>query len=235
MTSPDHTLLPPAKRQKLSPPLISPKAQQLEAMTTAVQEPSLLEERSTTLPRDNNPTDQPSSVNMRMDEFQAQREADVGITELVNSHLPRFSGILKKRYFPQSKDDISTSLPNTQSRYTDFLVNEILPSGQVLHLDSLKPPPGLKATQKSRFTDTAAPVSIQKTEDVQQSRINLEINGPELGDATLVAPTEGPVPATDTAEPEKDKSETTFTKFEVRARGNLPHPYTWHARLTHDP
>lgn len=50
------------------------------------------------------------------------KEAACGITEFVCPDLLGFSGILKKRY-------------------TDFLVNEILPSGEVVHLDNLKAPP----------------------------------------------------------------------------------------------
>ena len=51
---------------------------------------------------------------------QLAKELEVGIIAFVSSDAPAFSGILKKRY-------------------TDFLVNEILPSGRVLHLKSLKP------------------------------------------------------------------------------------------------
>jgi tRNA pseudouridine13 synthase len=58
----------------------------------------------------------PSSV-----DGQVQKELDVGITGYVSPHGPAFSGILKKRY-------------------TDFLVNEILPSGEVLHLRSTRHP-----------------------------------------------------------------------------------------------
>ncbi|KAL8730242.1 MAG: hypothetical protein Q9166_004219 [cf. Caloplaca sp. 2 TL-2023] len=47
------------------------------------------------------------------------KEVHCGIVEYVSPELPGFTGILKKRY-------------------TDFLVNEILPNGQVIHLDSLK-------------------------------------------------------------------------------------------------
>jgi tRNA pseudouridine13 synthase len=53
---------------------------------------------------------------------QIQKELDVGITSFVSPHAHAFSGILKKRY-------------------TDFLVNEILPNGEVLHLRSTRPPP----------------------------------------------------------------------------------------------
>ncbi|KAL8825836.1 MAG: hypothetical protein Q9170_007642 [Blastenia crenularia] len=47
------------------------------------------------------------------------KEVQCGITEYVSPHLPGFGGTLKKRY-------------------TDFLVNEILPNGKVIHLDNLK-------------------------------------------------------------------------------------------------
>lgn len=46
------------------------------------------------------------------------REIEVGITTFVGGARGKFHGILKKRY-------------------TDFMVNEILPNGRVLHLQSL--------------------------------------------------------------------------------------------------
>jgi hypothetical protein len=46
------------------------------------------------------------------------KEAEVGITDYVSAESPGFRGLLKKRY-------------------TDFLVNEILPNGQVVHLQRL--------------------------------------------------------------------------------------------------
>ncbi|EPS25140.1 hypothetical protein POX_c03542 [Penicillium oxalicum] len=52
---------------------------------------------------------------------QTTKERDVGITELVTADTAGFSGILKKRY-------------------TDFLVNEITPSGEVVHLKNLAAP-----------------------------------------------------------------------------------------------
>jgi len=47
--------------------------------------------------------------------MQDSKELEVGITAFVSRASATFSGVLKKRY-------------------TDFLVNEILPNGQVLHL-----------------------------------------------------------------------------------------------------
>lgn len=67
---------------------------------------------------------------------QIQKELDVGITSFVSPHAHAFSGILKKRY-------------------TDFLVNEILPSGEVLHLRSTRPPP----QQVGGSDDTHAPAA----------------------------------------------------------------------------
>jgi hypothetical protein len=69
-------------------------------------------------PNDSMPTMLPTSP--IAGQIQIQKELDVGITSYVSSNTPAFSGILKKRY-------------------TDFLVNEILPSGEVLHLRSTWP------------------------------------------------------------------------------------------------
>ncbi|KAE8142517.1 pseudouridine synthase [Aspergillus pseudotamarii] len=61
----------------------------------------------------------PAEISER--DAQALKEAEVGITEFVSAENAGFSGILKKRY-------------------TDFLVNEIVPSGEVLHLSALAGP-----------------------------------------------------------------------------------------------
>ncbi|OAX85538.1 hypothetical protein ACJ72_00076 [Emergomyces africanus] len=68
----------------------------------------------------------PAALDLDNQDAQALKEAEVGITHFVSPHLPGFSGILKKRY-------------------TDFLVNEILPSGKVLHLENLDLPQSFKA------------------------------------------------------------------------------------------
>lgn len=52
----------------------------------------------------------------QLDESQLQKELKAGITAYVSPNTPGFSGVLKQRY-------------------TDFLVNEILPNGRVLHFD----------------------------------------------------------------------------------------------------
>ncbi|KAJ6160346.1 hypothetical protein N7470_003742 [Penicillium chermesinum] len=60
------------------------------------------------------------------EDAQAAKEREVGITELVTANLEGFSGILKKG--------------KQGPWYTDFLVNEITPSGEVLHLRNLEAP-----------------------------------------------------------------------------------------------
>ncbi|KAL9098034.1 MAG: hypothetical protein Q9187_009747 [Circinaria calcarea] len=82
-------------------------------------------------------------------ESQLSKEAEVGITEFVSPDLPGFTGILKKRY-------------------TDFLVNEILPSGQVVHLDNLKAPKHGNKTGQSTQTETTSPVHVEKPRPTSQ-------------------------------------------------------------------
>lgn len=64
---------------------------------------------------------QPATVDASDEMDRLDKEVQCGIIEYVSPHLPGFTGILKKRY-------------------TDFLVNEILPNGQVIHLDNLQKP-----------------------------------------------------------------------------------------------
>ncbi|PYI32585.1 pseudouridine synthase TruD/Pus7 [Aspergillus indologenus CBS 114.80] len=62
--------------------------------------------------------EEPAAAPVSADDAQARREIEVGITGYVSADNGGFSGILKKRY-------------------TDFLVNEIVPSGEVLHLQNV--------------------------------------------------------------------------------------------------
>ncbi|KAL2839133.1 pseudouridine synthase [Aspergillus pseudodeflectus] len=75
---------------------------------------------------------------------QLSREIEVGITEFVSAENEGFVGILKKRY-------------------TDFLVNEILPSGKVLHLQSTAVP--------REDGDNSAPVE-KKPEEKSEEKQN---------------------------------------------------------------
>ena len=88
------------------------------------------------------------------------KEAACGITEFVSPDLLGFSGILKKRY---AFSILNLNNRSNTNRYTDFLVNEILPSGAVVHLDNLKPPQ--KPTRKSRpLKDAGELPSVGATE-----------------------------------------------------------------------
>ncbi|KAI9810759.1 MAG: hypothetical protein M1827_006097 [Pycnora praestabilis] len=91
-----------------------------------------------------------SPTTLNMEDPQHQKEAEVGIIEFVSPDLPGFSGILKKRY-------------------TDFLVNEILPSGQVVHLDSIKAPKRKNLAVASNQTESLRAVSIDHTNGGESS------------------------------------------------------------------
>lgn len=60
----------------------------------------------------------PGMLATNSDILEAKRQYDVGIREFINGHVSPFSATLKKRY-------------------TDFLVNEILPNNEVVHLRNL--------------------------------------------------------------------------------------------------
>ena len=99
------------------------------------------------------------------------KENECGITEYVGPDLPGFVGILKKRY-------------------TDFLVNEILPNGQVTHLDNLKKP-----TKRKILSEAAIPaipehqISLSHILDSTKSPLDeVGTNGPGLDPAGSTAP-----------------------------------------------
>ncbi|KAI9823385.1 MAG: hypothetical protein M1826_007741 [Phylliscum demangeonii] len=79
-------------------------------------------------------------------ENEAVLEVEVGITEYISAKETNFSGLFKKRY-------------------TDFLVNEILPSGEVLHLTDLghlpKAPPS--TGQREPESDAALEAVVSAT------------------------------------------------------------------------
>ncbi|KAJ9667165.1 multisubstrate pseudouridine synthase 7 [Coniosporium apollinis] len=78
-------------------------------------------------------------------ETQLDKEIRAGITAYVNPHAPGFTGILKQRY-------------------TDFLVNEILPSGQVLHLESLDVPQRAQDSDKRKAAETSSTGPVEQPE-----------------------------------------------------------------------
>jgi tRNA pseudouridine13 synthase len=82
---------------------------------------------------------------------QIQKELDVGITSFVSPHAHAFNGILKKRY-------------------TDFLVNEILPNGEVLHLRNTWPPPQQVGTSDDTGALAAQNRNDQSTTELADER-----------------------------------------------------------------
>lgn len=93
------------------------------------------------------------------DDDRHDKEAQCGITQYVSPFLPGFQGILKKRY-------------------TDFLVNEILPNGQVIHLDDLKKP-----SDQKQLSQAASNPSHQQSPSSVQTPSVLEQDGPAKDNA----------------------------------------------------
>ncbi|OJJ45778.1 hypothetical protein ASPZODRAFT_143660 [Penicilliopsis zonata CBS 506.65] len=105
------------------------------------------------------------------EDSQARREAEVGITQFVSAEAVGFSGILKKRY-------------------TDFLVNEISLSGEVLHLKNTQTPnSGSKENStkdqasaetqlveqpklETKLEEAAKPAEPEKNEEVEEFKLS---------------------------------------------------------------
>lgn len=95
-------------------------------------------------------------------EAEKRREVRAGITAYVNASNNGFKGILK-------------------TRYTDFLVNEISPSGQVLHLQNLELPAKLHQERAQSGTEKSAnsgqQVNGKDTSDTAQHVADEPSNG----------------------------------------------------------
>jgi len=108
----------------------------------------------------------------------AAKEAEVGITDYVSREPSGFEGVLKKRY-------------------TDFLVNEILPNGKVVHLQKLRS----AAVNQPSENSQAIVSSIQNGTGAPSAGI--------VGPSTVISP---PVATTenrrsDEAKPEQPKDQ----------------------------
>ncbi|KAL9103705.1 MAG: hypothetical protein Q9187_008978, partial [Circinaria calcarea] len=161
-------------------------------------------------------------------ESQLSKEAEVGITEFVTPDLLGFTGILKKRY-------------------TDFLVNEILPSGQVVHLDNLKAPKYGNKTGQSTQTETTSPVHVEKPTPTSQDYQPEAISGaeaapqsehasqPESATQSEPAPCSEPIPQPDhvlQSEPVSHSEATTQSEV-AREPEPAPQPVNTGLRPTH--
>lgn len=105
----------------------------------------------------------------------AAKEVQVGITVFVDDSKCTFRGILKKRY-------------------TDFLVNEILPDGSVLHLQTTK------ANNGTASADLAGPSSAIRG-GTEQAGTSLKGSGPKAETSDISPPKkeEPEVPTEDSA------------------------------------
>ena len=119
-------------------------------------------------------TDDPSnSVNVEVaggaDALRAieNKEIACGITEYVSRDLLSFSGIVKKRCVFLI---VLTHTLADGHRYTDFIVNEILPSGEVVHLDNLKAPS--KPHRNAEISNNSGDVS--STNSTEQRAGNIQ-------------------------------------------------------------
>lgn len=154
------------------------------------------------------PTETVDSKNPR--EIQATKEAQVGIIGYVYLGSEGFTGILKKRY-------------------TDFLVNEVLPNGEVCHLKNLKVPKlgrkdaqnilrgdngeasghevKIEGREKVAEEDPVPAKAEAKQEQNGDAIIHVERNGTLISDdaETLIKKEEGVVkPPADAKEPPKE-------------------------------
>lgn len=85
------------------------------------------------------------AINASGNDDRLDKEAQCGIIEYVSPNLPGFRGVLKKRY-------------------TDFLVNEILPNGKVIHLENLKKP-----SDQQRLSQVASKATQHRNENSGQA------------------------------------------------------------------
>lgn len=120
----------------------------------------------------------PPQAGSAAQDAQTMKEMDVGITELVTADNEGFAGILKKRSVLSPR--LLEPLLRKLCRYTDFLVNEITPSGEVVHL-----------------RNTAAPHSTQPNEPIPAK--TEENEKPEAKEAENVPPAEFQVSDEDSA------------------------------------
>jgi len=115
----------------------------------------------------------------------AGKEAECGITEFVSPELLGFRGTMKTRYCNHIVYiHIYTLDLILLPRYTDFLVNEIFPSGEVVHLTNLKAPKPSTAQPEGRkiglLSSTTLPAETERAfDDAIQQEAKDKQNRPE--------------------------------------------------------
>ncbi|KAK4986863.1 multisubstrate pseudouridine synthase 7 [Elasticomyces elasticus] len=106
---------------------------------------------------------------------QTDLELKVGINVYVSPDTPGFTGIVKQRY-------------------TDFLVNEILPSGQVVHLTDLGTKPKPTQAEKARKIEKIAASGTAIVQPLSKSSAEKAAQGSDQNDA-ITEPTQKVEPA----------------------------------------
>ncbi|KAH7321647.1 pseudouridine synthase [Rhexocercosporidium sp. MPI-PUGE-AT-0058] len=148
MTSPPTTAMePPLKKQRTSSiSLPLPALSNNQHSLMAAQPTSNTDNTNTTSTNMDNPL-LPHATRVVISDtgFQPEKEIAVGITHFVNSENPGFQGVLKQRY-------------------TDFLVNEIMPDGTVAHLTNDKATVRTKKPQNTA-QQSAKPASKDEKEN----------------------------------------------------------------------
>lgn len=136
-------------------------------------------------------------------EENVRKEAAFGISAYVNGDILGFSAVFKHRsaLFTLPPSFVQLIL----SRYTDFLVNEILPDGTTAHLTSLDPPGRMRKAAGKRKNGRAQSSAAQN---------GANIDGPDqAGDYELVAQDDSPA-ASSTSRSEVKHDEGSFGSLE---------------------
>ncbi|KAI9726334.1 MAG: hypothetical protein M1828_001608 [Chrysothrix sp. TS-e1954] len=99
------------------PPLKRPRLSNLDGADEMDED---LPANATVTAKENSGSNAITEVAKDPADAQLQKEQNVGITESISPNITGFQGTMKQRY-------------------TDFIVNEVLPSGEILHLTELRP------------------------------------------------------------------------------------------------
>jgi len=156
----ENTQPPPAKRRRLSTQDSTEVDIIVDAKMTGTGS------AATGLPKGTAYVNSSGNTDSR-DEAQLEKERRVGITAYVNPAADGFSGVLKQRY-------------------TDFLVNEVLPDGRVLHLENLSPKKARKDAEdgEKQAEEHSATVKTGKDEPLKEEQIKKEQKDTQMADAT---------------------------------------------------
>ncbi|KAK4575047.1 multisubstrate pseudouridine synthase 7 [Recurvomyces mirabilis] len=139
--------------------------------------------------------DEPPNKKVRVEDAQVSGQNDqeraVGITVFVSPNLPGFQCTVK-------------------TRYTDFLVNEILPSGDVLHLTDVATKNLKQANGRSAEVDGDAALTESKEMELKETAATAGAHDPS--DAAADLPADQDVPEAENAKDDNDAGVTLSTE-----------------------